>query len=83
MGEWKPKVALKVLEYGAPLLAGQLAVTGPEDADALLEAEAGHQNGDDLDRLLAGGGPGPAAELRRVWAAKLAEVEAEADDGDA
>jgi len=79
--EWQVKIALKVLDYGAPLLTGQLAVTGPEDADALLEAEAGRQNGDDLSRLLAGGGPGPAAELRREWAERLAEVEA--GDGDA
>jgi hypothetical protein len=54
------KVALKVLDYGAPLLTGQLAVTG-------------------LEQRLASGGPGPAAELRREWAEKLATLEAAGD----
>ena len=74
--EWQMKVALKVLDYGAPLLTAQVLPTGPEDADELLEAEAGRRNGDDLSRLLAGGGPGPADELRREWAEKLAAIEA-------
>src|SRR5687767_10473188 len=31
--EWPLKVALKVLDYGAPLLTAQVVQPGPEDAD--------------------------------------------------
>jgi hypothetical protein len=79
--EWKVKVALKVLDYGAPLLTAQVLPAGPEDPDELLEAEAGHRNRDDLSRLLNGGGPGPAAELRQEWAEKLAALEAASEVG--
>jgi hypothetical protein len=74
--EERLKVALKLLDYGAPLLTAQVVQLGPEDADELLEAEAGRRHGDDVHRLLAGGGPGAGAALRREWAEKLAAVEA-------
>ncbi len=35
------KVALKILDYGGPLLSGQVVHIGPEDADALLEVAYG------------------------------------------
>lgn len=75
--EWQVKVALKILDFaGGPVLANQVAATGPEDAEELLAQEAGRRHGDGLSRLLAGGGPGPAAELRQEWAEKRAALEA-------